>query len=276
MRNQDAAFEAFAGVPPTVSRRRRAAQKVGTTINKVKPKDGFSQIVHIVLVILLPITMYIFVRVGFAQIAAALVLLSKWRMFSVKARHWPANIRANAIDIVVGLSTVLYMDRTESVGIQLLWVVLYAVWLLVIKPKSGQVWVALQALIGQTVGLMALYIVYGAAPAFALVAATTFICYFAARHFFTAFDEQMGRTIAYVWAYIAATLTWLLTHWLIYYGLIAQPVLLLSVIGYALAGMYYLQHTDRLSKGVQQQFVFVLAAILLIVLVFSDWGDKTL
>lgn len=275
-RDHDAAFEAFAGVAPKVPRHKRITHHAKRTIEKVKPKDGFSQIVHIILVSLLPIVAYIFVRIDFAQIAVALVLLSKWRMFSVKARHWPANIRANAIDMIVGVSAVLFMNRTESMSIQLMWVALYAVWLLFIKPKSAEFWVALQAIIGQTVGLMALYTVYGDAPSLTLVIATTLMCYFAARHFFSSFDESMGRTTSYVWAYFAASLSWLLAHWLIYYGLIAQPVLVLSVVGYGLAGMYYLHHTDRLSKGVQQQFVVVITAILMIVLVFSDWGDKTL
>ena len=276
VRDHDAAFEAFAGVAPKVPRHKRVAKHITTTIDKVKPKDGFSQVVHIVLVTLLPVVAYIFVRIDFAQISVALVLLSKWRMFSVKARHWPANIRANAIDMIVGVSVVLFMNRTDSPGIQMIWVVLYALWLLIVKPKSGQLWVAGQAIIGQTAGLMALYSVYGGASAITLVIATTMLCYFAARHFFSSFDENMGRTTSYVWAYFAASLSWLLSHWLIFYGIVAQPVLILSVVGYGLAGMYYLRHTDKLSKGVQQQFVMVLTAILLVVLVFSDWGDKTL
>ncbi len=276
MREHDAAFEAFAGVAPRVPRRTRVVHRVNKTIEKVKPRDGFSQVVHIVLVSLLPIVAYIFVRIDFAQMAVALVLLSKWRMFSVKTRHWPANIRANAVDIIVSVSAVLFMDKTDSMSIQLIWAALYAFWLLFIKPKSSQLWVSTQAIIGQTTGLMALYAVYGDAQSITLVAATTFISYFAARHFFSCFDDSMGRTTAYVWAYFAASVSWLLSHWLIYYGLVAQPVLVLSVVGYSLAGMYYLRHTDRLSKGVQQQFVVVLTAVMAIVLVFSDWGDKTL
>lgn len=275
-REHDAAFEAFAGVAPKVPRHKRVVHHAVKIKDKVKPRDGFSQVVHIALVSSLPIVVYVFVRLGFAQIAVVLVLLSKWRMFSVKARHWPANIRANAIDMIVGVSVVLFMNHADSMSIQILWVVLYGFWLLIIKPKSSQLWVALQAIIGQTVGLMALYTVFGDASSFVLVVATAGMCYFAARHYFSTFNESMGRTTAYVWAYFAASLSWLLSHWLIYYGVVAQPVLVLSVVGYSLAGMYYLRHTDRLSKGVQQQFVVVLTAILAIVLVFSDWGDKTL
>jgi len=274
--DHDRAFEAFAEVAPRRSRVKIGAEKLSNVVTKIKPKSGFSQIVHIFLVAALPLAMYVLVRIEFAQLAALLVLLSKWRMFSVKARHWPANIRANAIDIIVGLSTVLFMNKADSQGVQFLWVVLYLIWLLVIKPKSTLLWIATQAMIGQAMGLMALFTVYNGASSTVLVLASLFISYFAARHYFSAFDETLGRTIAYIWAYFAASVVWLLSHWLIYYGVIAQPVVIISVVGYSMAGLYYLQHKDRLSKNVQRQFVIVLAAILLIIIAFSDWGDKTL
>lgn len=249
---------------------------LGGKLAKLKPKSGYSHILHIILTIALPIILYILVRIDFAQLAVALVLLSKWRMFSVKARHWPANVRANAIDITVGISTVLFMGKTNSQGMQLAWAALYVGWLLYIKPKSTSLWVGIQAMLGQLAGLMALYAVYGSASTTMLVLATAAICYVAARHFFSAFDEHLGRTISYVWAYFAASLAWLLSHWLIFYGVVAQPVLILTVVGYTLAALYYLRHTDRLSPNVQRQFIFVLTAILLILIVFSDWSDKAI
>ena len=272
----DRAFEAFTDVAPRVSRVKAGLGAVTGSVSKLKPKGGFSQIVHVLLVLLLPLILYVLVRIDFVQLAVMVVLLSKWRMFSVKARHWPANIRANAVDIAVGISVVLFMSRSGSVSIQFLWVILYTLWLLYIKPKSTLLWVATQALIGQTVALMALYGVYGGAGTTALVIGTAAICYAAARHYFSAYDETLGRTTSYVWAYYGASVSWLLSHWLIYYGVVAQPVLILSVVGYTLAGLYYLQHKDKLSKGVQRQFVIVLVAILVFLVVFSDWGDKTI
>jgi hypothetical protein len=41
-----------------------------------------------------------------------------------------------------------------------------------------------------------------------------------------------------------------------------------------MAVIYYLDHHDRLSKGLRRQFVFIMLAIVLVVLTFSDWGDK--
>ena len=255
---------------------RNKSKHVSRTLTKLKPKSGYAHIVHIILVILLPVCLYVLVRLEFVQPAVILVLLSKWRMFAVKARHWLANIRANSVDILVGVSTVLFMNKTQSPGLQLVWAVLYAGWLLFIKPRSTSLWVGLQAVIGQAMGLMALYTVYGNASTAVLVAASGGISYVAARHFFSAFDESLGRTTSYVWAYFTASLTWLLSHWLIYYGVVAQPVLIITVVGYTLATLYYLRHTDRLSQNVQRQFVVVLTAILLFLIVFSDWSDKAI
>jgi hypothetical protein len=80
--------------------------------------------------------------------------------------------------------------------------------------------------------------------------------------------------LAYVWGYFGAALTWLLSHWLLFYGVLAQPTLLLSTLGYGLAILYYLDHNDRLSQGLRRQFIFIMTAIVLVVLVFSDWGNK--
>lgn len=274
--DHDKAFEAFAEVAPRKSRTKRAYHAVSNKVSSVKPKDGFSHFFHIILVTIMPLVLYVLVRIDFVQLAILIVLLSKWRMFSVKARHWPANIRANSIDIIVGVSVVLFMDQTNSQGIQLFWVVSYIFWLLFIKPKSTVIWIGIQAMIGQAMGLMALFAVFGNLNTSMLTLSTAFVCYFAARHYFSAFDETLGRMTAYVWAYFGASVTWLLSHWLIYYGVVAQPALIISLVGYTLAGLYYLQHTDRLSKGVRQQFIVVLTAILLFLVVFSDWGDKTL
>lgn len=262
--------QGFLGKQPSTLRT-KAKAKVG----RIKPRGGFSVLLHSLLTILMPFAVYTLVRVEFAQLAIVLVLLSKWRMFAVKARHWPAHIRANAVDIIVGISAVLFMTKTHSQSMQFAWAVLYGVWLVVVKPRSTTVWVGVQAMIGQFAGLAALYSSFGSADTSVLVIVTALICYLSARHFFTAFDETMGRTTAYVWAYFGASVAWLLSHWLLFYGVMAQPVLILVVVGYALAALYYFDHMGKLSKNIQRQFIAVLTAILLFLIVFSDWRDKT-
>jgi hypothetical protein len=77
-----------------------------------------------------------------------------------------------------------------------------------------------------------------------------------------------------MWAFFGASLMWLLGHWLLFYGVIAQPTVLLSVIGYGLAMLYYFDHSSKLNEPVRRQFVFIMLAVIIIILSFSDWGDK--
>jgi hypothetical protein len=241
---------------------------------KLKPAPGFSHFIHIGLTILLPILVYIMIRMGFVQLALSLVLISKWRMFAVRPRYWPANIRANAIDIIVGVSFVLFMARTDVASWQLVWAVLYGIWLIFIKPNSSALFITIQAAVGQTLGLVALFLSLGELSLIYLVLGAWAICYLAARHFLTAFDEPHSSLYAHVWGYFAAALVWVLGHWLLFYSFLAQPALLLSVIGFGCATLYYLDETDRLSLFLRRQFVFIMVAVIVVVLVFSDWGDK--
>ncbi len=93
-------------------------------VAKIKPSKGFSHVLHLVLVALLPIMVFVLVRIEFIQLAFSVVLLSKWRMLAVRPRFWPANVRANAVDILVGLSIVVFMSHTSSALLQLLYAAL--------------------------------------------------------------------------------------------------------------------------------------------------------
>lgn len=243
-------------------------------IAKIKPASGFSRVVYLVFNVLLPLVVFVLVRTDFVPLALVIVLLSKWRMFAVRPRFWLANIRANAVDITVNVSLLLFMATSTSQLMQLLWMVLYIGWLVVIKPASVPIMISLQALIGLICGLMAIFTGWGDGPLYGIVFATGLVCYLAARHFFDSFDEPYAKLLSYLWGYFGVALVWVLGHWLLYYGIVAQPVLLLVAIGFGLATLYYLDHHDRLSKGIRRQIVFIMVAVVLIVIVFSDWGDK--
>lgn len=249
---------------------------MGPILAKIKPKNGVSYLLHLLLLAVLPVVVFILIRLNFVQLALSMIVLSKWRMFAVRPRFWPANIRANSIDLMVGLSIVLFMAQTDSVGLQLVWAALYAVWLIVIKPASGIPMITLQAFIGQLAGLTALFLTWAEAPLYALTLVTGLICYLAARHFLDAYDEPYARMLSYFWGYFGAALAWLSGHWLLTYASLALPTILLSTLGYGIAVLYYLDHNDRLTKGLRRQFVFIMIAIVLVLIAFSDWGDKVI
>lgn len=244
--------------------------------SRIKPARGFAGLFHLGLNILLPLLLYILVSIKFVPLAMGLVIASKWRMFAVRPRYWLAHIRANAVDIIVGLSFVVFMANSPSRAWLAAWAVLYGVWLVVIKPRSTAFWVGIQATLGQLLGLMAVYISWGRAPLVGLVVVTWAICYLAARHFLSSFDEPLSSFLSHLWGYFGAALTWVLGHWLLYYGVVAQPTLYLSVIGFGLAMLYYLETNDRLSVLVRRQIVLIMTAVLLVLIIFSDWGDKAI
>jgi hypothetical protein len=243
-------------------------------IAKIKPASGFSRIVHISFNLLLPLIVFILVRIDFVQLALIIILLSKWRMLAVRPRFWPANIRANSVDIMVNISLLLFMVNSESQILQLVWAAAYGFWLVVIKPASSSAMISVQAMIALLCGLMALSVGWDSAPLYALVALTGLVCYISAHHFFDSFDEPYTRLLSYLWGYFGASLMWVLGHWLLFYGIVSQPTLLIVSLGYGLAALYYLDHRDRLSTGVRRQIIFILVAIVGIVIVFSDWGNK--
>ncbi len=242
---------------------------------KIKPAKGFAHIIHGVLLALLPILAYILVRINFVAVAILLILFSKWRIVAVRPRYWLANIVANGVDIIVGVSLVLFMSNTSVTWWQLFWMALYIGWLMWLKARSDVLGVSAQAMIGQLLGLAVLYLKFGDASLTVLVAGTWVITYLAARHFLTSFEEPHTALLAHAWAFFSGSLAFILGHWLLFYGTIAQIIVFLTVVGYCLAGLYYLDATERLTPSLQRQMLGIMSAILLIVIVLSDWTGST-
>jgi hypothetical protein len=244
--------------------------------SKLKPASGFSYYFHLGLTSLLPVLVYVLVRIDFVQLALVIILLSKWRMLAVRPRYWAANLRYNAVDIMVGVSVLAFMTHTDSNMWQIIWATAYWVWLIFIKRGSSVFMVSLQALLGQTLALTAVFLSWIDAPLVGLVVAVWAITYLSARHFFGSFDERFSVLYSHLWGYFSAALVWVLGHWLLFYGTVSQPTLLITVLGFGLAAMYYLGERDKLSNLLRRQFVFIMIAIIVVVLVFSDWGDKAI
>lgn len=243
-------------------------------IAKIKPASGFSRFFYISLNALLPLVVFILVRINFVQLALIIILLSKWRMLAVRPRFWPANVRANAVDIMVSISLLLFMANSTSQTWQLVWAVLYGIWLIVIKPASSTLMMSAQAMIGLLCGLMALSTSWVTAPLYGLVFGTGLVCYIAAHHFFDSYDEPYARLLSYLWGYFGAALMFVLGHGLIFYprpsdatGFISQPTVLLLTLGYGLATMYYCDHSNKLTKAVKMQTMLIMSVIVLVMIV---------
>lgn len=243
-------------------------------VEKIKPGRGFSHAFHLSFLAVLPLVLLLLARLDFNTLALAVLLLSKWRMLAVHPRHWLAHIRTNAVDIIVGLSLLTFIIESSSIYMQGFWVVLFEVWLLLIKPKTDTPAIALQAAVAQALGASSIFFAFEEAPITLLVLVYWVVAYFSARHFFNAFEETRGHLLSSIWAFFNASLIWVLAHWLLFVGPVAQPALIVSGIGFGLAGMYYLKKVKRLSPVVRRQIIITMFALLFVLIIFSDWGDK--
>ena len=245
-------------------------------LQSLRPQSGVSQVIYIVLTAGLRLLVLFFVRLDLAAIAAVFVLLSKWRMFAMRPRYWLPNLRANSVDIFVGLSVVVFMAGTNVLLVQIVWALFYLFWVLWLKPKSNQAPVMVQALIAQLLTLVAFY---QASPDHSIVTgvlAAWLISYLSARHFFGAFEEPYTIQISAIWGWFAASITWVLEHWAIIYVTIPQVALIITLVGYMLALLYYLHANNRLRNSVKHQLIGFITVLLFIIIAFSDWQDKTI
>ena len=153
-------------------------------------------------------------------LALVLVVLSKWRIFAVRPRFWPANILANLVDVVVGVSHVVLLGAAIGAPwLQVLLSVAYAVWILLIKPRSKRVYIAAQAGVAVCIGSSALATIAYSTDSIVLVIGMWLIGYVAARHVLMSYDEPLTGLLSGLWGLILAELGWLSYHWLFAYSL---------------------------------------------------------
>jgi hypothetical protein len=243
---------------------------------QINPTSRVATLLHMIYLLLLPLLMLVLVRAKFVEAAVAVIILSKWRMFSVRPRYWVANVRANLVDIVVGVSVVVFMAHSTRVQWLLVWAALYSMWLLFIKPRSDNASIGLQAFISQGLGLTALFNNYSATPQVLIVFTTWLICFGAARHFLATSEDETNRPLAHLWAVFASEMGLILGHWnIVYGGFLPQVVLIISTIGYTLGVGYYIHRTRGINSGLRKQLMAITVVVLLMVVVLSDWQSKT-
>src|SRR6478735_5599239 len=112
-------------------------------LKSVRKRSFLSEVAYVVLNIALAIALLVIVLVvNVPWPALGLVLLSKWRIFAVRSRYWLANIRANMIDVIVGVSmVVLLYSAAGDLTAQISLTALYIAWLLFLKPRSKRQYV---------------------------------------------------------------------------------------------------------------------------------------
>lgn len=209
-------------------------------------RNFLSEVIYVLLNVALAVGMWVLVAYFNSPLPAyGLLLLSKWRVLSVRPRFWFANIQANAVDVLVGLgfATILAVV-SGSFLLQAVTTLLFIGWLLYLKPRSTKTAIATQAGVAQFVALTAVFSLSYSLDVSVAVLAAWVIGYSAARHILSAFEEKATVPLAFAWGFVIAELVWVAFHWNIGYGpaegtlRIPQIAIITSVLGY-LALQFY-------------------------------------
>lgn len=215
---------------------------------------------------------------GSPWVAFLLVVLSKWRVFAVRPRYWMANVVANFVDLLVGMSVaifmyVLYTQNYDYLTQQLVIGGLYIAWLLFLKPRSKRQYVAMQGLIAIFVGVSAVSMVtYGVDRAF-YIAGIWLIMMAAARHILSHFDEDEVSLLSVIWGVVGAQYAFVSSWWIMGYALpglasfyIPQAAIVLTLMSFAVYKAYVSFYAHGKVRANDVVLPSVFSGLLLVVL----------
>lgn len=221
---------------------------------------------------------------GQPYLAYLVVILSKWRALAVRPRFWVANIRTNLLDMLVGLSVVtLLWQNTGHMVVQIVITVLFALWLVLLKPLSKRRWIIIQAGIAQFVGVMALFFVAHTIPSTFVVLLAWLIGFMSARHIVNSYNnEYEDVTMSAIWGVVLAEIAWLMHHWTIAYTTfnIPQISIIITLLGYAALVVYdYLYHGKSgraIWSSLSMPILFAIAGVALLLIFFNGFDPTSM
>lgn len=250
-----------------------------------KRRSLFSEVTYVLLNLALAIASLVaIVATGTPWLALLFVLLSKWRVFAVRPRYWFAHIESNMVDFIasIGLVVLIYLAGQipeRGLAVQIVLAVLYAAWLLLLKPRTRRSTVAAQAGVAVVVGTMALASISYEWPSSLFVLLMWLIGYSTARHILVAYSDSDIRLLSLIWGFVAAELGWVTFHWMIAYNLPFAPGLKLPQVTLLLLGfsflaerVYYLldKHGKVRLNDILPPLLLVVGVMLVLLLLFSS------
>lgn len=242
-----------------------------------RPGFDFGDVIHVGVNLAFVVVLFLMVRYwNLAILAAVLVILSKWRVLAVQPRFWLPNIKANLVDIIVGLSTVMLIYQSLSDRWAIAWAVLYGVWLLYLKPRTSDLAVGVQALWALLIGLSTVFVTTGLLDySFVGILAVWVIAWAVARHFLGNYEEPHYKTLSLVWAFLVTQLAWIGFHWVSYYRIsslrVSNVALLAVVLAGTLGSIYHSYRSEKLHKSTVVENLVFGGALLAIILATSSW-----
>ena len=185
-----------------------------------KSRNIASTMVHIFLNLLLGVgSVLITVLSGSPVLGLILVLVSKWRVFAVRARFLVLNIKSNLVDIIVGFSVVLlaYYAGPSFLPVDFLLMFIYCAWLLIIKPLSSENATLIQSLIAVFLGISAATIMSANLDSIVVTLLAFLIGYAGSRHVLSQTSEHNFTLSTLVCGLVFAEVAWLCYSWSIIY-----------------------------------------------------------
>ena len=247
-----------------------------------KSRNIASNLVHIFLNLLLGVgTVLITVLSGSPALGILLVLVSKWRVFAVRARYFFLNLKSNLVDFIVGLSVVLltYYVGGAFLPVVFILAIFYSVWLLFIKPLSSEEAALTQSLIAVFMGMSAVTFLSVNLNPLANVLLAFLVGYSASRHVLAQGNDRDFTLTTLVCGLIFAEVAWLCNDWSIIYTFgasgirIPQVAIILTIFAfvynYARQAMIKYQDDFRF-KHILGPVLFGALLISIIVIWFSN------
>lgn len=239
-----------------------------------------SEILYIFFNVGLAVTVFLLAFFGLSLLSYAVVVLSKWRVLAVRPRFWWANVKANLLDLLLGLSIVAMMiEAGGTLWLQILLTILYSIWLVVIKPRSGQSAVLTQAAVAQFMAIVALYTVSFDWYSWVVVGCMWIIGYISAQHALSSFEDSDVTFLSLIWGLLVAEMGWLGYNWAIAYAVspngalkipqIAVIVTLISFVAMRAYGVFSRKKKLRLSD-ITVPTIFSLSIVMIILIFFND------
>ncbi len=240
-----------------------------------------SGLIYVLLNISLPLMLLIVLfTTKSLPLGMGLIILSKWRVLAVRPRYWLKNIRSNLVDLIVGLSiAVLIYQSAGSLVLQILLTVLFAVWLLILKPKSSNRAVIAQSGIAVFFGTTTLFMVSYSWPSIIVVVAMWLIGYTTCRHVLSHYHEPNRSFYALAWGLIIAEIAWIGYHWqfsYVFLGLdsikIPQIAIVVTALSFLTERVYlsYKKNDGRVLKNdIIIPAVFSISLIILVLVIFN-------
>ncbi len=247
-----------------------------------KSRNALSSLMHTILNLLLAIvSIGSTVVTGNPIIGLLLIVVSKWRVFAVNHRYWWVNIRSSLVDFIVGISFVLLAYAAGSIFLPVHFVLMaaYAIWLIIIKPRSSLTFAMIQALIAVLVGTTAASVFGAVTDSLVLVIAEFIIGYAASHHVLVQGEDKDSSFISLVCGLFCAEIAWLSYAWLIIYSFastglcISQLAILLTVLMFAYFKIYQniSQHEGKLQlKELALPLIFSVAVVVILIIGFSQ------